>query len=359
MAEPGSKGQVHWFNRAWLDYTGTTLEQNRGSGWQAVHHPDYAAAVVAKFEHHVRENLDWEDTFPLRGKDGQYRWFLSRMNVIRDEAGKVTRIFGTNTDITTQRAAEQALRDSKARLEVALEAAQTAALAKDKFLASLSHELRTPLTPVLIAVSLLMDDENLPPPVRESLRMIGRNIEIQVQMINDLLDLTRIASNKLQLQLADCDMNEVVRGAVDVCAAEAASKGVVTVVRLNPALAPVRGDTTRLQQVIWNLIQNAIKFTPAGGSVTVMSYAEANRVCVEVADTGYGIEAHLLERIFDPFEQGDEKSKQSLKGLGLGLAIARRIVQAHGGALTVVSEGRNRGAALTVAIPCAAAPTGI
>lgn len=106
MAEPGTQGQATWFNKAWLEYTGTTMEQNQGSGWQAVHHPDHAARVIAKFEHHVRESLDWEDTFPLRGKDGSFRWFLSRMNVIRDASGKAARIFGTNTDITELREAQ-------------------------------------------------------------------------------------------------------------------------------------------------------------------------------------------------------------------------------------------------------------
>jgi PAS domain S-box-containing protein len=115
IAAPGTEGQATWFNRAWLDYTGTTLEQNQGSGWQAVHHPDYAEAVIRKFERHVREGLDWEDTFPLRGKDGRYRWFLSRMKVIRDESGKPVRLFGTNTDVTDQKQAEEALGASESR----------------------------------------------------------------------------------------------------------------------------------------------------------------------------------------------------------------------------------------------------
>ena len=123
IADAGSEGQVHWFNRRWFDYTGTTLEEMKGSGWKSVHHPEYVERVVQKFEHHVKHCLDWEDTFPLRGKDGQYCWFLSRMKVIRDESGAAVRMFGTNTDITQERHMANALRESEERYRAIFDSA--------------------------------------------------------------------------------------------------------------------------------------------------------------------------------------------------------------------------------------------
>ena len=286
----------------------------------------------------------------LRADGGE---FPIELSITRVAGLEPPRFSGFIRDITERKQAEEVVRESKARLETALEAAQAAARAKDQFLGNLSHELRTPLTPVLLTISMLLEEETLSPFMRESLEMIDRNIEIEAQMVNDLLDLTRIGSNKLELSLRDCDLHEVVRRALEVCAGSAASKSVRTALHFSPAPLRVRGDATRLQQVFWNLIQNAVKFTPAGGGITLTSSIQDGRCVVEVADTGRGIEADLLGRIFEPFEQGDEKTKETLQGLGLGLAIARRIVQAHGGALTVRSEGRNQGSTFTVALPVA------
>jgi len=148
IADADTDGEVRWFNQNWFDYTGTTLEEMRGHGWRAVHHPDHAARVIQKFTHHVRAGLDWEDTFPLRGKDGQFRWFLSRMKVIRDESGAVARIFGTNTDITEQRETANELRRIAAELSEMNRR-------KNEFLAMLAHELRNPLAPIRNAAKIL------------------------------------------------------------------------------------------------------------------------------------------------------------------------------------------------------------
>jgi signal transduction histidine kinase len=236
-------------------------------------------------------------------------------------------------------------RERSARAE-----AEQANRAKDQFLAMLSHELRTPLTPVLLGTSLLQDNPDLPRDVREQAQMIRRNVELEARLIDDLLDLTRITRGKLELNLTITDVHEVLRRAVDICCAVRTGD---LVLELNAAQHHVRGDAARLQQVFWNLVNNAVKFTPRGRPITIRSrnVSEANAIEIAVSDTGVGIEPQFLPRLFNAFEQGDAKRARTFGGLGLGLAITKALTEVHGGAVTAHSAGRDAGATFTVRLP--------
>jgi signal transduction histidine kinase len=242
-------------------------------------------------------------------------------------------------------------RENEERLLRAKEAAEEANRAKDKFLAALSHELRTPLTPVLAVASTLEKDPRCKA-VREELAMIRRNVELEARLIDDLLDLTRLSRGRLEMHREITDVRRVVTHAVQICCEGEVEAGRLHVVTgLAPGDHRVWADRSRLTQVFWNLLNNAVKFTPEGGTITVLSCVDvqAGELVLEVADTGMGIEPEVLPRIFEAFQQGE--ASRHAGGLGLGLAISRAIVDMHGGRLTATSGGRNRGAAFTVRLP--------
>lgn len=243
--------------------------------------------------------------------------------------------------------------------QLARDEAEAASRAKDQFLAVLSHELRTPLTPVLMSVYTLQADPNLPPKLKSVLEMIQRNIQLEARLIDDLLDLSRITHNKVELQLADIDLHAVVQSAVDICRADIDSKQQKFAVEFDARHHYVRGDPARLQQVFWNLLKNAVKFTPAGGKLSLQSYNYKGMVRIDVNDSGMGIEKHLLPKIFTPFEQGGGTSfSAKFGGLGLGLAISKATIDAHGGRITAHSEGTDEGAIFTVELPTIPHPNG-
>jgi signal transduction histidine kinase/DNA-binding response OmpR family regulator len=236
------------------------------------------------------------------------------------------------------------------------QALRQASEAKDQFLAVLSHELRTPLTPALAAAGVLLEDPGLGDPVREGLEMIRRNINLEVRLIDDLLDVTSIARGKIRLDKSPLDAASILRGAVDICRAELAAKGQTLTIDTPGAPYPVLGDSARLHQVFWNVIKNAIKFTPHGGRIELACSMRAGNppiLVAEIRDTGAGIDPQDLDRIFDPFEQGNTEPVRPFGGLGLGLSISRRVVELHGGRISAFSEGRDRGATLTVELPLA------
>jgi PAS domain S-box-containing protein len=260
MAE--ASGWIFWYNRRWFEYTGTTLEQMQGWGWSRVHHPEHIQRVMEKWNARLAAGEGWEDTFPLRRMDGEYRWFLSRAVPIRDAQGKVLRWFGTNTDVTEQRAAAEALARAK-------DEAEAANRAKDDFLATLSHELRTPLTPVLLSAAAMQEDEQLPVDARAQLAMMRRNIELEARLIDDLLDLTRISRGKLTVRMQQCEVHALMQLALEIVRTEAEAKGLVLRLQLKATLTRFDGDPARIQQVFWNLLKNAVKFTAPGGTITI------------------------------------------------------------------------------------------
>jgi signal transduction histidine kinase/response regulator RpfG family c-di-GMP phosphodiesterase len=247
-----------------------------------------------------------------------------------------------------------ALALENARLYKAAQNARTEAeranMAKDRFLAMLSHELRTPLTPVLTSL-LGLEHDNLPDGVRPALQMIRRNVELEARLIDDLLDLTRISKGKVQLNLEVVDAHLLLRNALEICQLDIDQKGLQLEVDLGAERARLKADPARLQQIFWNLIKNAVKFTPSGGQLHLStSNTDDDQLRVVVADSGCGIDAESLPKIFNAFEQG-ERARQG--GLGLGLAISKALVETHHGTLQAESAGRNQGATFTAFFPLA------
>ncbi len=241
----------------------------------------------------------------------------------------------------------------------AREEAEAASRAKDRFLAILSHELRTPLTPVLVEVSAMLDDPATPGSVRPFLEMTRRNVTLEARLIDDLLDLSRIGQGKLWLHREVVDAHRLIRQAVEICRDGAEAAGLRLELALDAAEHHVEADPARLQQVVWNLVKNAVKFTPAGGSIAVRTADRGGRLAVEVADTGVGIGPEALARVFDAFEQGGDAVTLRFGGLGLGLAIGRSLAEAHDGRLSADSPGPGLGATFTLDLPTVAAPSGV
>jgi two-component system CheB/CheR fusion protein len=300
--------------------------------------------------------MQFEETVDL--PDGRHT-FLSVKLPLSDVGFPGRVLCGFTTDITDRKRIEQDVRDARdaaeeARLaaERARHAAETANRAKDQFLAVLSHELRTPLTPVLMAVAALETDRSLPPEVRQDLEMVRRNIELETRLIDDLLDVTRIVNGKLRLQTRPSDAHALLRSVMDILRADVEAKRLTVECDLGAADAEVSGDPARLQQVFWNLVKNAIKFSRPGGRVTVRtSNPRLTEIRVEVADEGVGIDPSAVAGIFSAFEQGDPGITRQFGGLGLGLTISRALVEMHGGEIRAASEGRGRGACFTVELP--------
>src|SRR5437762_496561 len=220
--------------------------------------------------------------------------------------------------------------------------------AKDSFLAMLSHELRTPLTPVLISVVALEQTDDLPHELRSSLQMIRLNVELEARLIDDLLDLTRISKGKVQLNLDEVDAHLLLRSALEICQADIDKKNLALVIEFAAEKATLQADPARLQQIFWNLIKNAVKFTPEGGRLEIRTENCDGQLRVAISDTGMGIDAESLPKIFNAFEQGE---RTQFGGLGLGLAISKTLVETHHGKLIAESEGRDKGATFTAVFP--------
>ncbi len=251
-----------------------------------------------------------------------------------------------------RRRAEEELASLLARESETRAEAEAANRAKDQFLAALSHELRTPLTPVLAIASGLAADDRIPPDPRRQLDVIRRNVELEARLIDDLLDLTRITRGKLDLRLEVTDVRKVVEHTIEIaCEREVAAGRLRVVTDLAPEDHRLWADPSRLTQVLWNLLSNAVKFTPLGGTITVRSAVEPDRLELQVADTGIGIDPEVMPYIFDAFEQGRTRGPRRTGGLGLGLAISKAIAGMHGGTLSAASEGHGQGAAFTLALP--------
>jgi len=296
----------------------------------------------ARREAAAADNLHGALTFPLTsagGTNGAIE-LLSRSVISPDEdLLRSVEALGIQVGLYLER------KHTEEELHRQKEAAESANQAKDRFLATLSHELRTPLTPVLMWACVTAGDESLDPALREDIRMVCRNVELEARLIDDLLDLTRITQGKLQLKLQSCDATVLLRHAIDIVRSEIAAKKIQLIVEANATNHQIHGDATRLQQVFWNLLKNAQKFTPENGRITVRSYNSAENVlALEINDTGRGIDRELLPKLFSAFQQGPSAGE----GLGLGLAICKAIVEAHGGKISAGSNGPGEGATFTV-----------
>lgn len=280
--------------------------------------------------------IEFSAATPARTGDWQCSYYP-----VRGREGNLLGVGVVVLDVTERKRVEKELTSAR-------DSAEAANRAKDQFLAVLSHELRTPLTPVLTLVSALEGDATIPAAVREDLQVIRRNVELEARLIDDLLDLTRISKGKLRLNLETVDLHAKLGWAIDICRPDLRAKGLELSVSMESGRHHVKGDSARLIQVFWNLLKNAVKFTPAGGKITVRSEQDGEHIRVQVQDTGIGIDAEVMPRIFFAFEQAEQSIVRRYGGLGLGLAISKSLVDLHGGRLSVSSAGVGKGSTFTV-----------
>jgi PAS domain S-box-containing protein len=330
-------GYATWYNQRWYEYTGTTFEQMKGQGWRAVHHPDHVDRVEESLMRGVRTGEPWEETFPLRGKDGNYRWFLSRAIPICDTEGRVIRWFGTNTDITEQRELEMSLRKADRR--------------KDEFLATLSHELRNPLAAISSSLEVLHQADENPELLHRARDAIGRQTSHLVRLVDDLLDVSRITRDRIELQRSAVELEPMLRHAIDVCLPCTEQYGQTLEYDLPDTPVLLDADPVRLAQILNNLLNNACKFSPLGGTIRVTATLDGDRVRISVKDEGVGILAEQLEDIFDMFAQAHQSSERLTGGLGVGLTLVKRLVELHGGRILAHSEGPGKGSEFILELP--------
>lgn len=345
------QGIVRTWNAASHSILGYAREDILGKSAEILYPPAARAAgeFQRKLERVRRQGSITDDRWMLR-KDGTPFYASSVVTAIHNETGQLIGFSKIVRDATEERMAGDALRRAK-------EDAETANHAKDHFLAVLSHELRTPLTPILTAVHLLELREDLPPYVVGQLEVIRRNAELEARLIDDLLDITGIARGKLAVSFAPVDLYPLLESTLEMLRSDVHIKHLSLRTRFEAGRSRLFADGARIQQVIWNLVRNAVKFTPEGGAIDVRVWNPGpTTIAVAVKDTGIGIEAEALPRIFSAFEQADASITQRFGGLGLGLAIAHALVQKHDGSLTAESAGRHQGATFTLVLPLATEP---
>jgi len=291
-------------------------------------------------------SADWQER-----KDGTRRYLETLLVAMRDEQGVALGVAYFLRDVTEKHCIEMEREELLRSERAARTEAERSSRIKDEFLATLSHELRTPLNAVLGWTQVARRTADLPDNVIAALATIERNARSQAQIIEDLLDMSSIISGKVRLQVQQIDLAPIINATVETVRPAAQAKGVRLQVALDPAAGPVRGDPSRLQQVLWNLMTNAVKFTPKEGSICVTLARAISHLEIEVTDTGEGIEPSFLPHVFDRFRQADASTTRRHGGLGLGLSIVKQLVELHGGSITATSAGQNKGATFRLSLP--------
>jgi PAS domain S-box-containing protein len=338
-------GWISWYNRRWFEYTGATLAEMQGWGWEKVHHPDHVDRVVQKWRRAHETGEPWEDTFPLRGQDGRYRWFLSRALPIRDADGQVIRWFGTNTDVTDQLAAEASLRDKQEQLVQAAKLASIGELAS-----GMAHELNNPLNNIGLFVGNVLhqleEGQIDPPRMRYNLQTTLQQVNKAAAIITHLRTFARSAATHPEPVV----LHRVIQSAVSLVEAQLCLQNVQ--LTLDPGLGNfvVLGNAIQLEQVFINLLTNARDAIAATADkrITISNYIHGAHIDVAVSDTGSGISSEHHARVFDPFFT----TKEIGKGTGLGLSISYGIIKDHGGTITVESKA-GKGTTFVVRLPIA------
>ncbi|TAM50513.1 MAG: response regulator [Paraburkholderia sp.] len=353
-----ARGECDFFSKQWYAYTGLDEAASRGLGWLAAVHPVDRDALRRSWLDAVSgaAGADYRHELRLRAADGTYRWFDMRIAAVRDASGGVGKWFASCTDIQSQREAMEERERLLTAEQCARQTAEEANRAKDRFLAMLSHELRTPLTPVLAGTRVLETMQELSAAAQSCVKMIRRNIELEARLIDDLLDLTRVANGKLRLALETVDVHDVIDSVLELFHAEIQVKALDVHIEKDAKNHYVLADPARLQQMLWNLVRNAAKFTPDGGHIYVRTRDARMRIEVEIEDTGIGIAPEQIGKLFNAFEQGSQRMTQQFGGLGLGLAITKALTDAHGGSVSARSPGPHCGATFTIALPTTSAP---
>lgn len=341
------KNNTVFFSVRWKEMLGYEDYEigNHYDEWEKRVHPDDLGWVTTVIQEHLAgKTLFYRIEHRLQCKDFTYKWILSRGQALWDEAGNPIRMVGSHTDITSAKEMEAALRQQAENLAEANRL-------KDEFLAIVSHELRTPLNPILGWAQILRSRKLDDAATARALDAIERNAKLQKQLVEDLLEVSQVIQGKLSLTVAPTDLVSVIQAAVETVQAAADAKAIQLKFLVDDTVGLVRCDANRLQQVVWNLLANAIKFTPAGGQVQIQLTRVADCVELRVSDTGIGISAEFLPYVFDRFRQENSSTTRAFGGLGLGLAIVRYLIELHGGTVSVVSPGEGQGTTFTVQLP--------
>jgi PAS domain S-box-containing protein len=341
-----------WFNRPWLQFTGRDLDQEVGFGWTENVHLEDLDRCIQTYTTHFDAREPFRMEHRLRRQDGAWRWVINTaVPLIEGAAQPFSGYIGSCIDITEFK---QAAEEREALLQserTARTEAERLGRLKDEFLATLSHELRTPLSAIVGWGTLLRRLPPGSPDHTKGLQTIERNARVQAQIINDLLDMSRIISGKVQLDVQWLSLTEVINAAIDAIRPSVDAKRLRLTATLDANITPIRGDPNRLQQVFWNLLTNAVKFTPANGRIHVVLERVNSHVQISVEDSGIGIKPEFIAFAFDRFRQADASTTRNHGGLGLGLSIVRHLVEQHGGTVRVKSRGESQGTTFIVALP--------
>ncbi len=344
MARPD--GHIDWYNDRWYQYTGKTFAQMEGWGWQSVHDPAALPEVNKRWQRALTTGETFDMTFPLRGADGLFRPFLTRIVPFRNADGKIVRWFGTNTDISEQQHIQEELRIVAARLS-------EADRRKDDFLATLAHELRNPLAPIRTGLELMKSLQDEPATLEEIRSTMERQTQQLIALVDDLLDVSRITKGKLELRRCRVQLADVVQSAVEASHPFISEANHELAVSIPQQPIYLNADPNRLAQVLSNLLNNSTKYTPEGGRIRLSAEQQGSQVVVSVADNGLGIPADMLDRIFEMFAQVDRPQEKGYTGLGIGLSLVKSLVEMHDGSIQVRSEGADKGSVFSVRLPIA------
>jgi PAS domain S-box-containing protein len=342
--EAGTNRMV-WSTRNYELYGIDPSSEPTMARWLEAVHPDDRARTQEENERILTGNdehfrLEYRVALPGQG----IRWIAVLGQVHRDERGKAVRSAGLSLDVTERRNIEESERNARAE-------AERASRLKDEFVATVSHELRTPLTSVLGWAQALRRSPQSSDNLDRGLDAIERNARVLSQLVSDLLDVSRIVTDKIHLDLAPVDLGALVASAAETMRAAAEAKGVTLDVRITPIGEPLLADDARIEQLVWNLLSNAIKFSPPNGRVEVAVRPQRGRAVLVIRDVGQGIAPEFLPHLFERFRQEDSTSTRRYGGLGLGLSIVKHIADLHGGRVYAESAGQGHGATFTVELP--------
>ena len=361
MLDPG--GHVMTWNAGAQRIKQYRADEILGKHFSIFYHEEDKDKPPREIEEAIRNGRVEDEGWRIR-KDGTRFWANVVITAVFDKTGELRGFGKVTRDITERRAAEETRRilleqrearviaeEEKRKAEASYRAAQEANRAKDEFLMTLSHELRTPMTAILGWARLLPNIKPDDPAFRDAISAIGRSAKLQAELIDDVLDVSRIVSGKLRLTLADVHVEPILSAALEAVKPSAMARRIAVDTSFETDLGEATVDPTRLQQIVWNLLSNAVKFTPRDGRIDFGARRSASQLQISVTDTGEGIDPQFLPHVFEPFRQAETPSTRVHGGLGLGLSIVRYLVEAHGGSITAESQGRGKGARFTVTLP--------